>query len=626
MKTIRLLFILFASCAAPWWAAAEQPAPAQSETAAAEKAAPAETPPATAPEDETADEPKPAAAETPAPAPQASEQTKPTEPAAAPAQSTSPAPAPEREAGATPEAPAAPKPAPAPQHRRGSSRDVVSFGGAHLFPGETANDVVSILGNSLAEGEVGQDVVAVLGNSEAREDVGQGVVAVMGNAIARKNVGQDVVAVMGNAEIYGHVRGQVVAVMGMIKLGPDAQVDGGVVCVGSRIERAPGAEIHGQVTEVPFLSHVPGAGTVGTWFQETVLKARLLSWDPHILWPWGIAFAFLGVYVLLGLIFDKPLRACAETLEQRPGRTILASFLALILTPPLFIILSFTVLGGVALVLALFIGTLFGKAAFFGFLGRRITNPLGIKSTALSVLIGGLIAMVIYTIPLLGLVLWKIGSMVGLGMAVYTTILSMRREKAPPVPPVVLATASAGAAPAAVPPLPTTTASTPNVEGTVSNQSPGFGASAAVAPAPAETPRTFAPPPVPISSASLERVGFWRRLCASMLDLVLIGVMCGMLHVDGGFATLIFTVYHVVMWALKGTTIGGIILEIKVVRVDDRKLDWTVAIVRALAGFLSLALAGFGFIWVAFDEQRQSWHDKIAGTTIVRVPKGVSLV
>jgi len=48
--------------------------------------------------------------------------------------------------------------------------------------------------------------------------------------------------------------------------------------------------------------------------------------------------------------------------------------------------------------------------------------------------------------------------------------------------------------------------------------------------------------------------------------------------------------------------------------------------VRSLSAFLSLAVAGLGFIWVAFDDEKQSWHDKIAGTTIVKVPKGTSLL
>jgi uncharacterized RDD family membrane protein YckC len=82
----------------------------------------------------------------------------------------------------------------------------------------------------------------------------------------------------------------------------------------------------------------------------------------------------------------------------------------------------------------------------------------------------------------------------------------------------------------------------------------------------------------------------------------------------------------VVLWALKGTTIGGIVCGLKIVRLDDRKVDWMVAVVRGLAGFLSLAVAGLGFLWVAFDDQKQSWHDKIAGTTIVQLPKGMSLL
>ncbi|MEN9402397.1 MAG: hypothetical protein RL091_1100, partial [Verrucomicrobiota bacterium] len=94
----------------------------------------------------------------------------------------------------------------------------------------------------------------------------------------------------------------------------------------------------------------------------------------------------------------------------------------------------------------------------------------------------------------------------------------------------------------------------------------------------------------------------------------------------GGSLPFWFAVYSITMWATKGTTIGGIICGIRVVRLDDRPIDWGVAIVRALGAFLSLAVAGIGFIWVAFDDEKQSWHDKIAGTTIVKVPKGTPLL
>ena len=93
-----------------------------------------------------------------------------------------------------------------------------------------------------------------------------------------------------------------------------------------------------------------------------------------------------------------------------------------------------------------------------------------------------------------------------------------------------------------------------------------------------------------------------------------------------GGVLLMLAIYAAVMWKLKGTTIGGIVCGLKVVRTDNREIDWATAIVRALSCFLSLFAAGLGFIWVAFDHDKQSWHDKIAGTTVVRVPKGVSLL
>ena len=56
------------------------------------------------------------------------------------------------------------------------------------------------------------------------------------------------------------------------------------------------------------------------------------------------------------------------------------------------------------------------------------------------------------------------------------------------------------------------------------------------------------------------------------------------------------------------------------------RLDWPTCIVRALSCFLSLIVGGLGFLWIVFDVDRQAWHDKIAGTAVVRVPPGRSLV
>ena len=83
---------------------------------------------------------------------------------------------------------------------------------------------------------------------------------------------------------------------------------------------------------------------------------------------------------------------------------------------------------------------------------------------------------------------------------------------------------------------------------------------------------------------------------------------------------------HVGMWAWKGTTIGGIVMGIKVVRLNGAPVDFSVALVRSLSSFFSAVVLFLGFFWTGWDREKQSWHDKIAGTIVVRVPKGMSLI
>jgi uncharacterized RDD family membrane protein YckC len=129
-----------------------------------------------------------------------------------------------------------------------------------------------------------------------------------------------------------------------------------------------------------------------------------------------------------------------------------------------------------------------------------------------------------------------------------------------------------------------------------------------------------------VINAAHPRAGFWVRMVALLLDALLIGIVMGLLHHLFNLELLVLAAYGAVMWKLRGSTIGGIVFDLQVVRLDGRDIDWATAIVRALACFLSLAVAGLGFIWIAFDHNKQAWHDKIAGTVVVRTAKGISLV
>jgi uncharacterized RDD family membrane protein YckC len=489
------------------------------------------------------------------------------------------------------------------------------FHNSTLPPGETAQAVVSIFGSSRSEGTVHDAVVSVFGSSTSSGDVGNAVVSVFGSSrVTGGSVGDSVVSVFGTTRVNARVHGEVVAVFGNVELGPDAEIDGHISCVGGSVKRDPHAIVHGQVNNVAFGPSFDGAdgAFVGfhAWINQCLFLGRPLAFGADLLWAWWIAFALLGFYALLALIFPRRIEKCMTTLDERPGFSILAALLTVLLTPIVIVLLCVTVVGIPVvpfLVAALFFSSLFGKAVMLTWLGRCITKHLGDqvgRHVAVATLVGGGIMLLLYTVPVLGFILYKATGLLGLGVVVYTLILGTRKK--PKI-------ASAGSVPpfSGVDPL--------------SDVNRGIDPTG-YATAGAGVPPVM-PPPVVMSAVALPRAGFWIRLAASLIDAFLVGVAIHLLpHHWAPSFLFSYAVYCVVLWGLKGTTVGGIVCNLKVVRLDDRPMDWPTALVRGLGGFLSLVAAGLGFIWVAFDDQRQSWHDKIAGTTVVQVPRGVSLV
>jgi uncharacterized RDD family membrane protein YckC len=84
--------------------------------------------------------------------------------------------------------------------------------------------------------------------------------------------------------------------------------------------------------------------------------------------------------------------------------------------------------------------------------------------------------------------------------------------------------------------------------------------------------------------------------------------------------------YFAGLWTWRGTTVGGIVVNLKVVRADGQPMNLAAALVRALAAAFSVIVFFLGFLWILWDKERQGWHDKIAGTAVVRLPRGVPLV
>lgn len=531
------------------------------------------------------------------------------------------------------------------------------FGNQTVPAGASVRETVAIFGSVDVAGEVRGDAVAVFGNHRIAPEakVGGAAVAVFGRMEMLGEAGQEVVSVLGGVSVVdGPVGGEVVVVLGGLTLGPKAVVESDVVVIGGQLTRDPAAVVRGSITHIP----VPGLGDfewLVTWLRECLVLGRPLAFHRDLGWAWAIAFGFLGFYLLLAVLFSRGVATCAATFERRPAMSILSAVLTVLLSPVAIVILALTIVGGLLVpfvAAGLFFAGLFGKVVLLAWLGRRFTKffgdgPLG--GTVFSVLVGGLVVMLIYTIPFVGYTTYKLISWLGLGVVMLTIVEAMKRNKRPPAAaqPAAIPTPPPPATPAIAAPVAAFTAVAPaSVVAPAPVEpmpEPPPASAGIVAPLPAFVPRTPEPAPAPakprlpaIDETALPRANLLIRLAALALDGVLIGAMLGFLssvvprwllfHDGPGGFLLVLAVYGAVMWKNKGTTIGGIVCGLKVVRLDGRELDWSTAFVRALGCFLSMIVGGLGFIWVAFDDEQQSWHDKIAGTIVVRMPKGTSLV
>jgi len=500
---------------------------------------------------------------------------------------------------------AEPKPAPAPDIATDASiagtgkqivnrEAVVQFGGdAHLLTNETAEVVVVIGGNGRVDGTV-KEALVVIG---------------------------------GNAIVQGEVRGEVVAVGGNVKLLPGAKVGGEVVSVGGKVECDPDATIGGQVQEVSLGMAFPDLKWLTDWLVECVFKLRPLSFK--VGWVWLVALSFFLVYLLTAVALRRPVAACLRQLEDRPATTFLAGLLGKMLVPfviGLFAITGIGLLGVPFLLAALVVAVVIGKVALFEYLGLalgRVSKHETLQKPLVAFLVGWAILTLLCVVPILGFVIVGVSALWGLGAALMAVFARSRQER-PPAPP-----APTGGTYPAYPPLapamPMAAAFAAPMSGlgepppaTSGAVNPGAGvASLGVPPVqPAALPEALTFP----------RATFWQRMAAGFLDLILCIVAGAILSLGFPGFLMVTIAYFTAMLAWKHSTIGGTIVGLRVARLDGKPLDWTVALVRSLAACLSTAVLFLGFFWIASDAERQGWHDRIAGTVVVKLPRGTPLV
>lgn len=75
--------------------------------------------------------------------------------------------------------------------------------------------------------------------------------------------------------------------------------------------------------------------------------------------------------------------------------------------------------------------------------------------------------------------------------------------------------------------------------------------------------------------------------------------------------------YDWIFWA-QGWTPGARLLRMRIVTEEGLPPGWGPAFRRVMGSILSELALMVGYLWVLWDGRKQTWHDKIAGTYVVR--------
>jgi uncharacterized RDD family membrane protein YckC len=131
--------------------------------------------------------------------------------------------------------------------------------------------------------------------------------------------------------------------------------------------------------------------------------------------------------------------------------------------------------------------------------------------------------------------------------------------------------------------------------------------------------------------------GFSHRFLALLVDLTTGGVALSLIFVLIGILQLALALsnvatgalalaallawwplYYIACWAGGGRTLGYRVAGLQMVRTDGTRPDLGTSIVRFVGACCSVAPFSLGYLWMLWDPDRQTWHDKMAGTMVVR--------
>ena len=150
-----------------------------------------------------------------------------------------------------------------------------------------------------------------------------------------------------------------------------------------------------------------------------------------------------------------------------------------------------------------------------------------------------------------------------------------------------------------------------------------------------------------METQDLEYVGFGPRVGAALLDGVWLGIITMPITysvygpeywqseklIHGGADVLVNWIFPAIaviaFWIKRQATPGKSAVSAKIVDARTGRAPSPGQCVGRYLGYTVASLPlGLGILWIVFDERKQGWHDKLAGTVVIRPknsgPKPVS--
>ena len=143
---------------------------------------------------------------------------------------------------------------------------------------------------------------------------------------------------------------------------------------------------------------------------------------------------------------------------------------------------------------------------------------------------------------------------------------------------------------------------------------------------------------MPIDASEFEYAGFWIRVWAALIDTFLVvlittpilgalyGWEYGWQASEAPFRPTEFLISWILpalavilFWRYRAATPGKMVIGARIVDAKTGEAPSVAQLVgRYLAYFVSTTPLCLGLIWVGFDRRKQGWHDKLAGTVVIR--------